>query len=57
MDLIVGMDDLFEPIGEALVVNGICDLKSDILLEFYTYVLSIFFIIISIIALLTLSSK
>ena len=56
MDLIIGMD-LFEPIGEALVVNGICDLKSDILLEFYTYLLSIFFIIISIISLLTLSSK
>jgi len=52
MDLIVGMDELFEPIGEALVVNGICDLKSDILLDFYSSL-----IIFSIIALLSLCSK
>lgn len=57
MDIIVGMDELFEPIGEALVVNGICDLKSNIPLEFYTYLVSIFFIIVSMITLLTLSSK
>lgn len=50
MELIVGMDELFEPIGEALIVNGICDLKSDILLDFYIY------LILSII-LLTLCSK
>jgi len=52
MDIIVGMDELFEPIGEALVVNGICDLKSDILFEFYTSL-----IIFSIIVLLSLCSK
>jgi hypothetical protein len=49
---IVEMDELLEPIGEALVVNGICDLKSDIPLEFYTSL-----IIFLIIALLTLCSK
>ena len=57
MELIVVMDDLFEPIGEALVVNGICDLKSDILLDFYRYLVSIFLIIVSIITLLSLYSK
>lgn len=49
MEIIVGMDELFEPIGEALVVNGICDLKSNIPLGFYIaiIILTVIFYILS----------
>jgi hypothetical protein len=57
MGLIVGMNELFEPIGEALVVNGICDLKSNIPLEFYTSLVMFYIIIVLTVILLSLSSK
>jgi len=41
MDIIVEMD-LFEPIGEALIVTEIYDLKSDISFEFYIPLILIF---------------